>query len=138
MLYLTARNSQVDVVQSVGRVMRNAPGKTRGYVVLPVVIPAGTPPEQSLDNNQAYKVVWQVLQALRSHDDRFDSMVNKMDLQAKPDTSRMEVVAVTQKITQKTMALTTGTAQKAHSSYSLGKKASRPSDEQFKLEFQVG
>ena len=137
-LFLTPRNSQVDVVQSVGRVMRNAPGKKRGYVVLPVVIPAGTPPEQSLDNNQAYKVVWQVLQALRSHDDRFDSMVNKMDLQAKPDTSRMEVVAVTQKITQKTMALTTGTAQKAHSSYSLGKKASRPSDEQFKMEFQVG
>ena len=137
-LFLTPRNSQVDVVQSVGRVMRNAPGKTRGYVVLPVVIPAGTPPEQSLDNNQAYKVVWQVLQALRSHDDRFDSMVNKMDLQAKPDTSRMEVVAVTQKITQKTMALTTGTAQKAHSSYSLGKKTSRASDEQFKMEFQVG
>ncbi|MBS1081176.1 DEAD/DEAH box helicase [Gluconobacter kondonii] len=137
-LFLTPRNSQVDVVQSVGRVMRKAPGKTRGYVVLPVVIPAGTPPEQSLDNNQAYKVVWQVLQALRSHDDRFDSMVNKMDLQAKPDTSRMEVVAVTKKITQKTMALTTGTAQKAHSSYSLGKKASRPSDEQFKMEFQVG
>lgn len=137
-LFLTPRNSQVDVVQSVGRVMRNAPGKTRGYVVLPVVIPAGTPPEQSLDNNQAYKVVWQVLQALRSHDDRFDSMVNKMDLQAKPDTSRMEVVAVTQKITQKTMALTTGTAQKAHSSYNLGKKASRSSDEQFKMEFQVG
>lgn len=61
-----------------------------------------------------------------------------MDLQAKPDTSRMEVVAVTQKITQKTMALTTGTAQKAHSSYTLGKKASRPSDDQFKMEFQVG
>ncbi|BAH99999.1 DNA helicase restriction enzyme Type III R subunit [Acetobacter pasteurianus IFO 3283-01-42C] len=137
-LFLTPRNSQVDVVQSVGRVMRNAPGKKRGYVVLPVVIPAGTPPEQSLDNNQAYKVVWQVLQALRSHDDRFDNMVNKMDLQAKPDTSRMEVVAITQKITQKTMALTTGTAQKAHSSYSLGKKASRPSEDQFKMEFEVG
>ncbi|MBS1088815.1 DEAD/DEAH box helicase [Gluconobacter wancherniae] len=138
-LFLTPRNSQVDVVQSVGRVMRNAPGKTRGYVVLPVVIPAGTPPEQSLDNNQAYKVVWQVLQALRSHDDRFDSMVNKMDLQAKPDTSRMEVVAVTQKITQKTMALTTGTAQKAHSSYSLGKNATPQTDErQAPLEFQAG
>ncbi|MBS1063654.1 DEAD/DEAH box helicase [Gluconobacter wancherniae] len=138
-LFLTPRNSQVDVVQSVGRVMRNAPGKTRGYVVLPVVIPAGTPPEQSLDNNQAYKVVWQVLQALRSHDDRFDSMVNKMDLQAKPDTSRMEVVAVTQKITQKTMALTTGTAQKAHSSYSLGKNATPQTDErQTPIEFQVG
>src|SRR5207253_1592540 len=40
-LFLTPRNSQIDVVQSVGRVMRNAPGKKRGYIVLPVVIPAG-------------------------------------------------------------------------------------------------
>ena len=139
-LFLTPRSSQVDVVQSVGRVMRNAPGKKRGYVVLPVVIPADISPEQSLDNNQHYKVVWQVLQALRSHDDRFDSMVNKMDLQARPDTSRMEVIAVTKKITQKTMALTTGTAQKAHSSYDIGKKKSRPDQEQDQasFEFNVG
>jgi len=139
-LFLTPRNSQVDVVQSVGRVMRNAPGKKRGYVVLPVVIPAGIPPEQALDNNKTYQVVWQVLQALRSHDDRFDSMVNKMDLQARPDTSRMEVIAVTKKITQRTMALTTGTAQKAHSSYELGKRSSTPQtdDRQDTLQFEVG
>jgi predicted helicase len=68
------------VVQSVGRVMRNAPGKQRGYVVLPVVIPAGIEPHEALNDNQTYKVVWQVLQALRSHDDRFDAMVNKLDL----------------------------------------------------------
>ena len=47
-LFLTPRNSQVDVVQSVGRVMRNAPGKKRGYVVLPVVIPAGMEPHEAL------------------------------------------------------------------------------------------
>ena len=40
-LFLTPRNSQVDVVQSVGRVMRKAPNKELGYVILPVVIPAG-------------------------------------------------------------------------------------------------
>lgn len=139
-LFLTPRNSQVDVVQSVGRVMRNAPGKKRGYVVLPVVIPAGVPPEQSLDNNQHYKVVWQVLQALRSHDDRFDSMVNKMDLQARPDTSRMEVIAVTKKITQKSKPLTSGPAQKAHSSYNIGRKKSRPdlNANQPTFEFNVG
>ena len=47
-LFLTPRNSPVDVVQSVGRVMRNAPGKRRGYVVLPVVIPAGVEPHDAL------------------------------------------------------------------------------------------
>jgi len=51
-LFLTPRNSQVDVVQSVGRVMRLAPGKTRGYVVLPVVIPEGMAPHEALNNNE--------------------------------------------------------------------------------------
>src|SRR5262249_15066106 len=66
-IFLTPRNSQVDVVQSVGRVMRNAPGKKRGYVILPVVIPAGVEPHEALNDNRTYAVVWQVLQALRSH-----------------------------------------------------------------------
>jgi predicted helicase len=39
-LFLSARNSQVDVVQSVGRVMRKAPGKKYGYIIIPVVVPA--------------------------------------------------------------------------------------------------
>jgi predicted helicase len=99
-LFLTPRNSQVDVVQSVGRVMRNAPGKRRGYVVLPVVIPAGVEPHEALNDNKTYAVVWQVLQALRSHDDRFDAMVNKLELIGR-DTRKMEVVAVTDKIQRK-------------------------------------
>ncbi|WP_224794765.1 type ISP restriction/modification enzyme, partial [Pseudomonas fluorescens] len=96
-LFLTPRNSQIDVVQSVGRVMRNAPGKKRGYVVLPVVIPAGMEPHEALNDNQTYKVVWQVLQALRSHDDRFDAMVNKLDLTGH-DPRKMEVIAITDKV----------------------------------------
>jgi len=99
-LFLTPRNSQVDVVQSVGRVMRNAPGKQRGYIVLPVVIPAGMEPHEALNDNQTYRVVWQVLQALRSHDDRFDAMVNKLELNG-PDRSKIEVIAVTDKIERK-------------------------------------
>ncbi|ATV21208.1 DEAD/DEAH box helicase [Pseudomonas syringae] len=99
-LFLTPRNSQVDVVQSVGRVMRNAPGKKRGYVVLPVVIPAGVEAHEALNDNQTYKVVWQVLQALRSHDDRFDAMINKLDLIGH-DPRKMEVIAITDKVEKK-------------------------------------
>jgi predicted helicase len=99
-LFLTPRNSQVDVVQSVGRVMRNSPGKKRGYVILPVVIPAGVEPHEALNDNKTYSVVWQVLQALRSHDDRFDAMVNKLDLIGK-DTRKMEVIAVTDQLQKK-------------------------------------
>lgn len=95
-LFLTPRNSQVDVVQSVGRVMRLAPNKKRGYVILPVVIPANVDPAAALDSNETYKVVWQVLQALRSHDDRFDAMINATELEG-ADKSRLEVIAVTNK-----------------------------------------
>ena len=94
-LFLTPRNSQVDVVQSVGRVMRNAEGKKRGYVILPVVIPEGIPAHEALNDNKTYKVVWQVLQALRSHDDRFDAMINKTELMGL-DKQKLEVIVVTQ------------------------------------------
>lgn len=96
-LFLTPRSSQVDVVQSVGRVMRKSPGKQLGYVILPVVIPAGIEADKALDNNQTYRVVWQVLNALRSHDDRFDAMINKLEFNGTAP-SRMEVIAVADKI----------------------------------------
>ncbi|MFC7375413.1 DEAD/DEAH box helicase [Brachybacterium sp. GCM10030268] len=84
-MFLNPRKSVVDVVQSVGRVMRLAQGKKYGYIILPVVIPAGVEPERALDNNKSFEVVWEVLQALRAHDERFDAMVNKVELNAKRD-----------------------------------------------------
>lgn len=85
-MFLSPRKSQVDIVQSVGRVMRLAPGKQYGYIILPVAIPAGMSPEDVLSDNDTFRVVWEVLQALRAHDERFDAMVNKIDLnQSKPD-----------------------------------------------------
>ena len=101
------RNSQVDVVQSVGRVMRTVKDpltgenlKKKGYVILPVVIPPNVDANKALDDNQTYKVVWQVLNALRSHDDRFDAMINKMDINGF-DRSKMEVIAITDKVAAK-------------------------------------
>lgn len=79
-LFLSARNSQVDVVQSVGRVMRKAPGKKYGYIIIPVVVPANIEADKALDDNERYKVVWTVLNALRAHDDRFNATVNKIEL----------------------------------------------------------
>lgn len=82
-LFLSARNSQVDVVQSVGRVMRRADGKRYGYIVIPVVVPAGVPAEEALNDNKRFDVVWSVLNALRAHDDRFNAFVNKIELNKK-------------------------------------------------------
>ncbi|MEU3446041.1 type ISP restriction/modification enzyme [Streptomyces thermolilacinus] len=85
-LFLNPRNSVVDVVQSVGRVMRVAPGKNYGYIILPVAVPAGVSPEKALADNHRFKTVWQVLQALRAHDDRFNATVNQIELnKKKPD-----------------------------------------------------
>ncbi|MDV2453422.1 DEAD/DEAH box helicase [Xanthomonas hortorum] len=142
-LFLTPRNSQVDVVQSVGRVMRTVKDKDgndlkkRGYVVLPVVIPAGVEPHEALNDNQTYKVVWQVLQALRSHDDRFDAMVNKLDLVG-PDRSKMEVIAIADNVQRKTAKLVSK-AEKAKSKFSIGETpADYPVEVQGEFEFEVG
>ena len=65
--------------------MRKAEGKRYGYVILPVVVPSGDDPERALDRNNAYSHVWQVLQALRAHDERLDAYVNKLDLNRSND-----------------------------------------------------
>lgn len=85
-LFLSARNSQVDVVQSVGRVMRRAPKKKYGYIIIPIIVPANVEADRALDDNERYRVVWTVLNALRAHDDRFNATVNKIELNKnKPD-----------------------------------------------------
>ena len=84
-LFLSARNSQVDVVQSVGRVMRTfhkglPDEKKYGYIIIPIVVPSDVSAEEALDNSKTFDVVWEILNALRSHDDRFNAMVNKIAL----------------------------------------------------------
>ncbi len=139
-LFLTPRGSQVDVVQSVGRVMRNAPNKQRGYVILPVVIPAGVEPHEALNDNKTYKVVWEVLQALRSHDDRFDAMINKMDLELNTKMlEKMEVIAVTDKVNKKTKQKA-GEKRKTglgRGSSTIGKPHD-PRKQQMEMEFEIG
>ena len=132
-LFLTPRNSQVDVVQSVGRVMRKAPGKKRGYVILPVVVPANIAPNEALNNNKTYKVVWQVLQALRSHDDHFDAFVNKLDLVGH-DNRKMEVIAITDNISRPQ------TGQKrTGSGHTIGKRVVIDQmEKQQAIQFEVG
>lgn len=145
-LFLTPRNSQVDVVQSVGRVMRKSPGKKRGYVILPVVIPAGMEAHKALADNKTYAVVWQVLQALRSHDDRFDAMINRMDLDLNRSIlSKMEIVAVSDKAPkkrQRTMADKRGglSGPGGRSGFTIGSTATGIPDTetQAELQFEIG
>lgn len=85
-IFASARDSQVDVVQSVGRVMRSFKDpktkepKKYGYIIIPVVVPPNTEPNLILDNNDRFKVVWDILNALRAHDEQFNATVNKISL----------------------------------------------------------
>ena len=87
-LFMNPRNSHVDIVQAVGRVMRKSEGKGYGYIILPIAVPAGVDPKKVLDDNERFAVVWSVLRALRSHDDRFNAEINHIDLNNNP-TSRI-------------------------------------------------
>lgn len=96
-LFLSPRKSQVEVVQTVGRVMRVSPqtGKKRGYVIIPIVTPAGLDPSVALNNNTDFDVVWQVLNALKSIDTEFGAIVDGQ--RNIIDSSKIEVVCVTNK-----------------------------------------
>lgn len=90
-LFLSSRNSQVDIVQSVGRIMRNfkkgQPGEKKyGYIIIPIVVPMDVSPEEALSQNKYFDVVWSILNALRSHDDNFNAEVNKIALNKNKDS----------------------------------------------------
>ncbi|MFY1049322.1 type ISP restriction/modification enzyme [Apilactobacillus sp. 1-1-2] len=92
-IFFSPKKSQVDIVQAVGRIMRKAQNKEYGYIILPIVVSEGVDPSSALDNDSKYKEIWQVLNALRSTDDRFDAEVNKIDLnKKKPDN--LELIGV--------------------------------------------
>lgn len=92
-MFLKPRKSRIDIAQAVGRVMRKAEGKDYGYVILPIGVPAGVDENSVLNKNEKYQVVWDVLNALRSIDERFDATINKLELnKKKPD--QLQVIGV--------------------------------------------
>lgn len=79
--FLQPKGSHIDIVQSVGRVMRKVPHKNFGYVVLPLVLPdtIGDYGEH-IRKDDFWKTTWAVLRALRSHDERFARELGVMEL----------------------------------------------------------
>ncbi len=69
--FLDPRQSQIDVIQAVGRVMRKAEGKRFGYIVVPVVVQPGKDVAAALARGEdGYAAVGRVLRALQAHDNR--------------------------------------------------------------------
>jgi len=89
-MFLSPRNSEVEVVQSVGRVMRtfgrNTDHEKRyGYIIIPVIVPSDVSPEEAMNDNERFRVVWEILNALRSHDEEFNAHVNQIQLNKNRD-----------------------------------------------------
>lgn len=87
-IYLSSRRSKVDIIQSVGRVMRRAPGKEYGYIIIPVFLEDGEDPDAVLSTS-AFSTVWDVVRALRSHDERLDAIINSAQL---GDTTKLSQI----------------------------------------------
>ena len=70
--FLDPKQSQIDIVQAVGRVMRKAKGKRFGYIVVPVFVPEGEGDIAELlqQRGDDYRHIGAVLRALQSHDER--------------------------------------------------------------------
>ena len=84
-LFMEPRKSKVEIVQAVGRVMRRTKDKKRGYIVLPVIVPAGKRATDSdFLRSSEFQPVWDVISALRAHDERMDVWVNTADMGGKP------------------------------------------------------
>ena len=97
--FLEARKSPIDVVQAVGRAMRTAPGKERGYIICPIVIPPNADPEQWLSTSnkeEGWQELGQILLALRAHDQRIeDNLADLLQLYIpKPPPALRTIVAV--------------------------------------------
>jgi superfamily II DNA or RNA helicase len=75
--FVDPRRSEVDIVQAVGRAIRLADDKLVGTIVIPVFIDTHTDPEQALDDS-AFKPVWDVIKALRAHDEDFGEQIDSL------------------------------------------------------------
>ena len=76
-LFMSPKHSAIDIVQQVGRVMRKAPGKTHGYIVVPILLAEGDTARDALRKSEDYATIIKVVRALRSHDDNIDQLINQ-------------------------------------------------------------
>ena len=66
--FIDPRRSQVDIIQAVGRAIRLSSDKKIGTIVLPVFLEVGRSAEDTIEASH-FKPIWDVLNALRAHDD---------------------------------------------------------------------
>ena len=85
-IFTQPRDSQIDVVQAVGRVMRKSKNKKTGYIIIPVVNSVSDTDETIALNLSKgdYKTVWSAINALKSHDEDFKNEIDNIEIGSKP------------------------------------------------------
>ncbi len=75
--FIDPRRSTIDIVQALGRAIRKSADKRVGTIVLPVFLSADDDPDQAL-NDSAFQHVWDVLKALRAHDEMLGEELDEL------------------------------------------------------------
>jgi hypothetical protein len=78
--FVDPRSSEIDIIQSVGRAIRLSDNKTMGTIVIPVFIEQTENAEQALEASD-FKPIWDVLEALKSHDDRLSDELDQLRIE---------------------------------------------------------
>src|SRR5262245_5286835 len=78
--FIDPRGSEIDIIQSVGRAIRLSDNKTMGTIVIPVFIQQTESAEEVLEASD-FKPIWDVLEALKSHDDRLSSELDQLRIE---------------------------------------------------------
>ena len=77
--FIDPKRSIIDIIQAVGRVIRKAEDKRIGTVVIPVFVDESADADHALTNS-AFEPVWQVLKALRAHDQKLADELDPLRL----------------------------------------------------------
>jgi predicted helicase len=78
--FIDPRSSEIDIIQSVGRAIRLSENKTMGTIVIPVFIEQADNAEEALEASD-FKPIWDVLEALKSHDDRLSDELDQLRIE---------------------------------------------------------
>ena len=78
--FIDPRSSEIDIIQSVGRAIRLSENKTMGTIVIPVFIEQTDNAEEALEASD-FKPIWDVLEALKSHDDRLSDELDQLRIE---------------------------------------------------------
>jgi len=78
--FIDPRSSEIDIIQSVGRAIRLSENKVMGTIVIPVFIEQTDGAETALEASE-FKPIWDVLEALKSHDDRLSDELDQLRIE---------------------------------------------------------